>query len=297
MCLDWCNEKDDVADNESFRPTVIILPGLAGSSDENYISNFLHDMLECNYRSVVFNYRGCGNTRLSTPVLYCPGKVDDLEETICHIKRRYPKSPLMAVGTSLGGVQVICYLSDCYRLQKDPQLVAAFTVSVPWNLHSAAMALHHPLNLCTINAFLSYKIRQILIQNEDVFLSHKNLPFDYHAAIKCYFSRDIEEHVTCPMFGFKDHVSMKDYGSPHHRVPEIKIPLLCLNAEDDPVCLDTPVDDILNNKNIVLAFTGRGGHLGFMQGGVPLGRTLMDHTLIQFSNAVFSNQDLLNQIT
>ena len=39
------------------------------------------------------------------------------------------------------------------------------------------------------------------------------------------------------MFGFKDHVSMKDYGSPHHRVPEIKIPLLCLNAEDDPVCL------------------------------------------------------------
>ena len=39
------------------------------------------------------------------------------------------------------------------------------------------------------------------------------------------------------MFGFKDHISMKDYGSPHHRVPEIKIPLLCLNAEDDPVCL------------------------------------------------------------
>ena len=30
MCLDWCNEKDNVADNESFRPTVIILPGLAG---------------------------------------------------------------------------------------------------------------------------------------------------------------------------------------------------------------------------------------------------------------------------
>jgi len=55
------------------------------------------------YRSVVFNYRGCGDTGLSTPLLYCPGNVGDLMETICHIKQRYPKSPLMAVGTSLGG--------------------------------------------------------------------------------------------------------------------------------------------------------------------------------------------------
>ena len=55
------------------------------------------------HRSVVFNYRGCGNTKLSTPVLYCPGKVEDLMETVCHIKQRFPKSPLMAVGTSLGG--------------------------------------------------------------------------------------------------------------------------------------------------------------------------------------------------
>ena len=63
----------------------------------------LYTCVYVHLRSVVFNYRGCGNTRLSTPVLYCPGKVDDLEETISHIKRRYPKSPLMAVGTSLGG--------------------------------------------------------------------------------------------------------------------------------------------------------------------------------------------------
>ena len=61
--------------------------------------------------------------------------------------------------------------------------------------------------------------------------------------------------------------------------------------------LDSPVDDILNNKNITLVLTGRGGHVGFMQGGLPFGRTLMDHALIQFSNAVFSNQDLLNEIT
>ena len=39
------------------------------------------------------------------------------------------------------------------------------------------------------------------------------------------------------MFGFKDAVALRDYGSPHHRVSEIRIPLVCLNAEDDPACV------------------------------------------------------------
>lgn len=30
VCLDWCNEKDDMTDSESCRPTVIILPGAVG---------------------------------------------------------------------------------------------------------------------------------------------------------------------------------------------------------------------------------------------------------------------------
>ena len=51
----------------------------------------------------MFNYRGCGDTGLSTPKLYCAGVVDDLNEVICHIKQRLPKSPLIATGTSLGG--------------------------------------------------------------------------------------------------------------------------------------------------------------------------------------------------
>ena len=55
----------------------------------------------------MFNYRGCGNTGLSTPIMYCVGRVDDIAEVISHIKQRYPKSPLMAVGTSFGGYALI----------------------------------------------------------------------------------------------------------------------------------------------------------------------------------------------
>ena len=38
------------------------------------------------------------------------------------------------------------------------------------------------------------------------------------------------------MFGFKNSVALRDHGSPHSRVDGIRIPLLCLNSEDDPFC-------------------------------------------------------------
>jgi len=39
VCLDWCNEKDIVEDSESSRPTVIILPGLAGQREYYHTSS------------------------------------------------------------------------------------------------------------------------------------------------------------------------------------------------------------------------------------------------------------------
>jgi len=38
------------------------------------------------------------------------------------------------------------------------------------------------------------------------------------------------------MFKYKDSAALKDHGSPHNKVDGIKIPLLCLNSEDDPFC-------------------------------------------------------------
>ena len=56
-------------------------------------------------------------------MLYCAGKVDDMMETIDHIKQRYPKSPLMAVSTSYGG----------YALQRKHYVCSTDTVEISWD--------------------------------------------------------------------------------------------------------------------------------------------------------------------
>ena len=71
-------------------------------------------------RSVVFNYRGCGNTKvlvskselflnigdytiwLQTPRLYSLVDVSDLTEVVEHIHSTYSSSTIVAIGVSMG---------------------------------------------------------------------------------------------------------------------------------------------------------------------------------------------------
>ncbi|XP_055861386.1 phospholipase ABHD3-like isoform X4 [Biomphalaria glabrata] len=101
--LDW-NENDS---NSKFskheRPTILMLPGLTGSSKENYILHMVYDARNLGYRSVVFNNRGTGDTQLKTPRTYCAANTEDTEFVIKHIRTKYPNAPLIGVGVSLGG--------------------------------------------------------------------------------------------------------------------------------------------------------------------------------------------------
>lgn len=54
-----------------------------------------------------------------------------------------------------------------------------------------------------------------------------------------------------------------------------------------PSPLAIPEDDVLNNNNIALIVTRRGGHIGFLEGLVPSPKTVMNKALTQFALAVF----------
>ena len=47
---------------------------------------------------------------------------------------------------------------------------------------------------------------------------------------------DLVQHVTCPMFGFKDRHDFVRYATPHTKLPSIHVPLFCLNSIDDIYC-------------------------------------------------------------
>lgn len=48
-------------------------------------------------------------------------------------------------------------------------------------------------------------------------------------------------------------------------IPDIEVPLLAIVARDDPITkfIHYPLDDLLRNKNIMVAITNKGGHSDF----------------------------------
>ena len=58
VALDWLRTKNDEA------PIILILPGFTGHSGVGYVQKFVINAYECNFQSVVFNYRGLNGTDL-----------------------------------------------------------------------------------------------------------------------------------------------------------------------------------------------------------------------------------------
>lgn len=121
-------------------PIIIILPGLSGASQAEYIKCLVMAASHCGIRTVVFNNRGLGGLELKTPRLYCAANSDDLVEVVNHVRQKYPEVKLGATGISMGGLVLANYIiSNPEKASK--YLTAAKIISVPWNAHKASQSM------------------------------------------------------------------------------------------------------------------------------------------------------------
>ena len=56
--------------------------------------------------------------------------------------------------------------------------------------------------------------------------------------------------------------------SSEHVIERIKVPTLCLNTTEDPICLkeNIPIEKLFINENIITLITQRGGHIEYLSG-------------------------------
>ncbi|XP_046377501.1 phospholipase ABHD3-like [Haliotis rufescens] len=282
--LDWAENTGDHRYDDNLRPTVLILPGLTGCSNEPYILHMVHDAIDLGYRCVVFNNRGNGGAQLLTPRTYCAADTEDLELVVSHIKATRPDAPVMGVGISLGGMILFNYLA---KLGKDARLIAGMCVSVAWNVFESTLSLEQPLNCFLFNKRLARLLTDTVKKNVKLFEKH----YDMEHVLKSNTIRDFDERFTAKVFGFK---SVDDYykqASLHDKVHALKVPVLCLSAADDPFAPfhTIPLKDAEKNDNIAIVVPSCGGHIGFLEGWFPRHKTYMYRWFAQFVDAVFKH--------
>jgi len=109
--------------------------------------------------------------------------------------------------------------------------------------------------------------------------------------------REYDSQFTAPQFGYADIWKYYTDGiMTKDRVKKLSIPVFGLNAIDDPVIpgeyLPTKEAE-LEGSNLALIVTERGGHLGFLEGVLPIKKPFhyMERVVMDILMALESHSD------
>ncbi|XP_028460426.1 phospholipase ABHD3, partial [Perca flavescens] len=285
ISLDWVDNWESASYPESStRPTVLILPGLTGNSKQSYVLHTISQATRRGYRCVVFNNRGLGGEELLTPVTYCAANTSDLECVVHHVKGLYPHAPVLGAGVSMGGMLLLNYLA---RKRTESGMVAGFTISVPWNALESAASMEEPLNWLLFNKYLTSGLCHAVTRHRKVLEEVADI--DY--VLKAQTIREFDERFTSLLFGYKTCTDYYLDASPDNKLPNTAVPILCLNAADDPFSPQHafPLTTIQSLPNVALLLTAHGGHIAFMEGFFPRGESYMERLFGQFVQAAFEH--------
>lgn len=148
LAIDWANLGAP-------KPVVLlVLPGLTGSSKENYVTHLADEAVKLGCTAVVMNYRGI-EVELTTARTYCATNYDDLHMVIEHIHERYPTHQILAVGVSLGGLKLGGYLASKQYQGEGCLIRNAMIVSAPMNVFYSCEELEKTHHFFTFNRHLA----------------------------------------------------------------------------------------------------------------------------------------------
>ena len=283
VALDWAEEGCSVTS-----PIVIILPGLTGASQAEYIKCLVSSAKKVGIRCVIFNNRGLGGVELKTPRTYCAANSDDLSEVIEHVKKIYPHVPLGASGISMGGLILGNYLAQQGVMARN-KLRGCFLISVPWNVFAATKNTEENYFNLMINKYLAGTLRKN-IQRLHYSSETGMFDVDIELLLKSQTVREFDSHFTVKQFGYKDVEEYYSNATIHDKLHLIDVPLLCLSAADDPFqpVHAIPLKEISETKNVAVVVTSRGGHIGFLEGVWPVKEEqYMGKLFSQFFAALF----------
>jgi len=242
---------------------VIVIHGLEGGSDSNYIHTIAELLNKNNYDVYAFNMRGCSGEPNKLLSSYHSGKTEDLLAVINHIEIHKTYKQLHIVGYSLGGNLAIKFMGEF--ADKMPAIIkSAVTISVPCDLKGSTVAIAKWDNTLYMKGFLK-TLKEKTIEKISRF-PEANINKDKVLAAKNFF--EFDNLVTAPINGFKDAEDYWKQSSCKQYIKKIKHQTLLITSEDDPFLTEScmPIAESENHKYFTFLQPKYGGHIGFVQG-------------------------------
>lgn len=257
---------------------VILGHGLEGSSRRPYTLSSARYFSNKDWDVVAWNSRSCSGEMNIKPKLYCHGDTADLDFVIKKISKENYRE-IVLIGFSMGGAIILNWLGR--KGQNIPHPVkAAVAISAPCDIREASENLESGIQ----KLYGSYFLKKL---KEKVKLKAQQFPgfLNTHGIEKIKKWREFDERFSAPLNGLASADEFYEYCSAKHRIDNIQIPTLLMNALDDPILSaeDYPENAISQNDYLYNYFPRKGGHVAFLKKPLegPSFAELVPHSFIE----------------
>ena len=260
--VDWAGTPSDAA---STAPVLVVFHGLEGNSQSAYARHLMLEAAALGWRGVVPHFRGCSDEPNRMPRAYHSGDHAEVASILAAVRARVdPRTPLVAVGVSLGGSALLNWLGRAGPAAGNT-LAAAATASVPLDLMAAGISIGQGFNRLYAWHFL-----QTLRPKAIALAARFPGRLDAQRIARARSMRDFDDAVTAPLHGFADVTDYWTRGSSKPWLKSIGVPTLVLNARNDPFvpAASLPSSDAVSSW-VQLEQPATGGHAGFPHGSFP----------------------------
>lgn len=245
ISIDWCVTPSLNGRNGKHMRLLIIVHGLAGGSEQNYIRDITEEFKD-SYQVVVIHARGINDTPLGTPKLYHAGFTMDLNFAIDYIRKNFNFKHRFLMGISMGANITYKLLANTRSF--DDYFTGYINISNFFN--QLATVIKNSGNLT--DYFLLNSKKGYLRKHVDMVSYNANI--EIKTGFNATTVRDFDNEILVKMHGFSD---SEDYYSSTESGPDISkllnIKTLILVAKDDPI-VHLFERDYKKSKNIYLQY-------------------------------------------
>ena len=255
----WQTDPQQIGAPLASRLTVVLVHGLEGSSDSQYIQGIAARAWAAGCNVIRMNMRNCADTDALTPTLYHSGLSGDVGAVVLHYAQRFGLRQVALVGYSMGGNLVLKLAGEW---GKRTPLCAVAAVCPAIDLAAGADALHQPVNRGYEWHFLRGLMRRYA-RKAQLF------PADYLPAASFGPIRSIRQFDHKIVARYCDFRDADDYyyrAAAARVVGRIEVPTLILHALDDPFIrlFSETRAKLVANPHIAFVETRHGGHCAYL---------------------------------
>jgi predicted alpha/beta-fold hydrolase len=264
-------------------PVLVIVHGLEGSSDSNYVRGIAEKAFHRGFHVVRMNQRNCGGTETLTPTLYNSGMSGDYRTVFEELSNGDGFEQIFFAGYSMGG-NLVTKMAGEFGSAVPSALRGVCAVCPALDLGACADALERAENYFYQRHFVvglmsRYARKQKLFPDR----------YPQNGSQPVRTVREFDDFITAPQFGYRDAQDYYDHVGAKRVAAQVRVPMLLITAQDDPFVTYASflAARISDNPAIRFVAPEHGGHCGFISKHSGNERFWAEQRIVDFCEAIW----------